>query len=114
MSCGAQGRAEPVRALGVGTLLVAVLVGLALVDDETGLGVWVGLRDDLARTHERVALLEVQNDALRREIELLESDPGAIDRVIREQLGLVRPGEQIVRFVAPTDGDPRIESARTR
>ena len=71
----------------------------ALLDQDSGIGIWLELREDLDRTAARVERLTAQNDMLRREIELLESDPGALERAIREELDLVRPGERVVRFV---------------
>ncbi len=49
--------------------------------------------------------LDAQNDRLRREVralqrdvEALRSDPGAIERIARDELGMVRPGEVIFQF----------------
>lgn len=88
------------RALGLGTLLTGLLVGSALLDEESGVGIWLELREDLARSTERVEILLTQNESLRREIELLEVDQTAVDRAIREDLDLALPGEIVVRFVA--------------
>ena len=88
-----------VRALGLGTLVIALLAVTALLDRETGVGIWLELRGDLASSTERVDLLIAQNDSLLREIELLEADPTAIDRAIREELDLALPGEVVFRFL---------------
>jgi len=88
-----------VRAIGLGTLLIALLAIPALLDEDSGVGIWLELRDDLVRSTARVDDLVRQNDSLRQEIELLEADPTAMDRVIREELDLVLPGEVVVRFV---------------
>jgi len=49
--------------------------------------------------------LDAQNDRMRREVrdlqrevEALRSDPGAIERIARDELGMVRPGEVIFQF----------------
>ena len=47
----------------------------------------------------RVDVLVAQNDSLAREIELLEADPTATDRAIREEMDLALPGEVVFRFV---------------
>jgi cell division protein FtsB len=39
-----------------------------------------------------------ETHALRAEIEALESQPFALERAIREDLELARPGETVVRF----------------
>lgn len=91
------------RAIGLGTLLIALLAIPALLDEDSGIGIWLDLREDLGISTARVAELVRQNETLGREIELLEADPTAVDRVIREELDLVLPGESVVIF-AP--GEP--------
>ncbi|MCP4907071.1 MAG: septum formation initiator family protein [bacterium] len=88
------------RAFGLGTLVIALLAISALLDQDSGMEIWLELREDLVRSKTRVDELVRQNDFLRREIELLEADPSAMDRVIREELDLALPGEVVVHFVA--------------
>jgi cell division protein FtsB len=87
-----------VRALGLGTFVIVVLAISALLDRESGIRIWLELREDLSGSAVRVEQLARENDALRREIELLETDPAALERAIREELDLARPGEIVVRF----------------
>jgi len=87
-----------VKALGLGTFVIVMLAISALLDHESGIGIWLELRDDLAASSERVAQLARENEALRKEIELLEVEPSAVERAIREELDLARPGEIVVRF----------------
>jgi len=87
-----------VKALGLGTGLIILAAASALLNDETGIAKWRDLRASLVVSSSRVAILEVQNEALRREIETLEKEPAALDRAIREELDLVLPGESIVYF----------------
>ncbi len=42
--------------------------------------------------------LSDENNLLRQEIEKLRSDPECICRIVREELGLVKPGEIIYRY----------------
>ena len=88
------------RALGLGTVLIALMAVPAMLDDESGLRIWRELRHDLGVATARVASLRDENEALRREIETLESDPAAVDRAIREELDLALPGEIFVHFGA--------------
>lgn len=44
---------------------------------------------------------------LRRQADLLQSDPAALERVARERFGMIRPGEVLVRFVAPAPAKVR-------
>ena len=97
------------RALGLGTFVIVLLAISALLDRDSGMGIWLELRGDLADARVRLAALADENEALRREIEILEAEPSAIDRAIREELDLVAPGEVVVRFVGaasprPSDG----------
>jgi cell division protein FtsB len=79
-------------------VIILILAVTALVDAETGVARWLELRDGLARSGDRVERLMVENESLRREIELLEQDPTAIERVIREELDQALPGEVVIRF----------------
>lgn len=87
------------RTLGIGMIVIALLTVSALLDGESGVGIWLELRDDLSGSAARVSRLEQENDSLRGEIAALDGDPDAIERAIREELDLVKPGEIVVRFV---------------
>jgi cell division protein FtsB len=47
--------------------------------------------------------LESENVRLASEIRALKSEPRAIERIAREQLGLARPGEKV--FLLPEDAE---------
>ena len=83
--------------------MVRVAIGAALVygfaDSETGIRTWWELRGELSEARERVDRLQEANEDLRAEVKDLRSDPWAMERAIREDLQLARPGEAIVRFV---------------
>jgi cell division protein FtsL len=86
--------------------LVAV-VALAGAGVTFGSAYWgtYQLRREAARlARERDALVR-QNAQLREEIRLLQR-PEYIERLAREQLGLVRPGEIAVILVEPTPAPP--------
>lgn len=78
--------------------LIAILAISALLDHESGVGIWLGLREDLSGSAARIAQLHRENDAMRNEIQMLEAEPAALDRAIREELDLALPGEVVVRF----------------
>ena len=46
----------------------------------------------------QIAKLEEQNALLAREIHALDTDPAAVERIAREELGWTRPGEGLVLF----------------
>jgi cell division protein FtsB len=58
--------------------------------------------DELGRQYERTVearrALAVENARLRREIEALKNEVSAIEDIAREELGMVHPGEVIIRI----------------
>ena len=86
------------RTLGLGMCVIVILAVSALLDHESGIGIWLELREDLSGSAARAAQLVRENDEMRREIEMLEADPAALDRAIREELDVALPGEIVVRF----------------
>jgi len=90
--------------LGLGTLFVAGSLA-ALV----GRGGYLDLarkREEARRLREEVAVLRVEVGVLEQHVGRLESDPFERERVAREQLGLILPGE--IDFLLPREdsGDP--------
>ena len=79
--------------------LVATLV-ISAADTDTGLAAWLELRGELNAADHRIEAQARANDGLRQQIAGLEGDGAAIERAIREDLALVRPGETLVRFQA--------------
>jgi len=82
---------------------VAVALGLLAIgalDPGSGVLTWLRLQRDLDAAAQRIEDLEERNAELAEEIGALDDDPFALERAIREELELVRPGEGIVRFGA--------------
>jgi cell division protein FtsB len=76
-------------------LVVAILFGSrgvlhlrALVGEETAI-------------KQRIAGLLEENQRLRTQVRQLRDDDRYLERLAREQLGFVRPGEVVYRFAAP-------------
>jgi cell division protein FtsB len=84
-------------------VLLKLLLSLLLSD----MGVFTLL--DLHRTRrdleQEITDLREKNAALSDQVHALRSDPVYIEALAREQLGMVRPGEQVYRLVprAPAD-----------
>ena len=53
---------------------------------------------------DRIADTKLRIEQLEREIELLRTDPGTLERVAREDLGMTRPGDIVVRVVPVEPG----------
>jgi len=87
-----------VRAYWLVPAVVAAGLALVMLDQKSGVPAWLRLRAELSASHARIEVLSRRAETLRREIDSLESDPFAVERAIREELGLARPGERVVRF----------------
>ncbi len=87
--------------------VLAVLLGAA-VFGENGVLHLRRLRAEVEALHRDVQTLEAENERLSRAIGELRSDPAAVERIAREELGLVRPGERVLRFPrsSPPAGSP--------
>ena len=88
----------------IGAAIVGAAIGVAAVDDSAGVRTWLQVRRDLDTAQARVTALEARIAEREAEAEALRSDPLALERAIREDLGLARPGEIVVRGL---DGTPR-------
>ena len=71
---------------------ILALVARSLIGDRGLIEIWRehNVHQQLAA---EVQSLREENTALNREIQALRSDPLAIERIAREQLGYCRPGE---------------------
>jgi cell division protein FtsB len=85
-------------------ILGLAAVAWSAVDERSGLPAWRRLRADLSEVRARIEILRGDIEALRREAEALEGDEFALERAIREDLGLARPGESVVRLDGPRQG----------
>lgn len=61
----------------------------------------------------RLDSIERVNAALEARIDSLEHDPATLERVAREEYGMVRPGERLYRTTAP-DSTPEAPEAESR
>jgi cell division protein FtsB len=78
--------------------LALLALAVAALDEESGLARWRHLRAELADADVRIAALGGEVAALRNEAARLEDEPFAIERAIREELELARPGQQVIRL----------------
>ncbi len=79
---------------------VGVAAGLAVVSlvDAGGFRRYFQMQRQLAEATERNRQLAKQNEALKREIEGLRSDPELWERAAREELGFIRPDEIVIHL----------------
>jgi len=90
-------------------LLILLIVALSAVT--TGLVlVWTQTRREYVAFEQRRSDMEIRLAELKKERESKEAylrafinDPGFVERVIRDRMGYVEPGEVIFRFQNPRD-----------
>ena len=94
-------------------LLLAVAFGYLpyRVYGGPGLGKLMELRRELAALETKNQIMRAENERLAREVRALRHDLTAIERVAREELGLVRPGEIVFQFEAGSEDAPRNKHA---
>jgi cell division protein FtsB len=80
-------------------LLVFAFVGLPLrIFSQDGYPRYDKLRLQLARTQRETKDLERRISKLRMEVSALTNEPSAVERIARDELGLVREGELLFQF----------------
>ena len=85
--------------------VLATAGGIAVLDEEAGVGTWLALRAESRQAQARIDRLAADVERLSGEIEALAADEIALERAIREDLELARPGEWVVRFAtSPVPG----------
>ena len=89
-----------------------ILLALVTVIGERGvLHLW-RLRGEKNRLDEQNFHLQKENEALRQRVYRIRNDNGYLEKLAREELNLVRPGEIVYRFSNPAkrSGDPKPDS----
>jgi cell division protein FtsB len=89
--------------LGATVVLVFALLAIAALKSNRDL--------EAARSHERlltsrIAATVAESERLRARIDRLHNDPGMLERLAREDLGMVRPGDVIVELPDPAAPAP--------
>jgi cell division protein FtsB len=60
-----------------------------------------GLEAELARVQQQNLAMKRDVNALRADVARLRDDPKAVERIARDQLGMVRKNEIVVHFARP-------------
>ncbi len=84
--------------LGATVLLVLAFLAIAALKSSRDLEA-AHARERLLQT--RIAETRVRSERLRVRIERLRHDPGMLERLAREDLGMVRPGDVIIELPNP-------------
>jgi cell division protein FtsL len=79
-------------------VVALLLLSVVAVFGDNGVLALRRLRGEVDTLVREVRSLEAENERLSRQISELQEDPAVIERIAREELGLVRPGEKVLRF----------------
>jgi cell division protein FtsB len=86
------------RVLPLAVLAVATVSVPFLIMSPSGLPRLRNLEDERARANEEISRLGSQITTLRAEVARIKSDPAAVERAARDELGLVRTTEVVFQF----------------
>ena len=75
-----------------------MMLALSIANDRGFLAMW-RMQHEVAQLANEVRKIEATNDELLRTIERLRHDEGYIEKIAREELGLVRPKELVFEYV---------------
>ena len=93
-------------------LLIGLFLIYAIVGARGAIHLW-RLQGEKAKLDEQNYRLQKQNEALRQKITRLRTDDAFLEKIAREELNMVRPGEVIYRFRA-AQSDANKRAARNR
>ena len=84
------------RALRAGTLAVIALAILGFGGQSLG-RLW-NMKREVDGLEREIAALRVETDRVSSSVARLRSDPDSIERIAREELGLIKPGERVLKL----------------
>ena len=96
------------------------ILGLALfallVHDVFGTHGFIAMRrtqKEIAQVREDIGKINDENKSLADQVNSLKTDPKAIERIAREEMGLARPGELIYKLPdSAKPGDPQNQDSQ--
>ena len=59
------------------------------------------MRGEIAAMERDIVTLRARTDELTRTVDRMHNDPAYVEKLAREELGYVRPGETILKFPTP-------------
>ena len=81
--------------------LLALLVAVMIVHDIFGTHGFLAMRrtqDEIKKVQANLEKLDKENQELQQQVKDLKTDPRLIEKIARDDLGLARPGEVIIRI----------------
>ena len=77
--------------------MVALAVGLAVFGVKESVRAWQ-MRRDMHAVEREVQTLRAKQEQLTRTVDRLRNDPLYIEKLAREEMGMVREGETVLKF----------------
>ena len=84
------------RALRAGTLAVIALAILGFGGQSLG-RLW-NMKREVDGLEREIAVLRAETDRVSASVAQLRADPDEIERIAREELGLIKPGERVLKL----------------
>jgi len=91
--------------------LMGVFVAVLLVHDIFGPHGYLAMRQkrqEIQKISQELEKLNKENLGLQQDMQDLKSDPETIRKIAREEYGLARPNEKIIRLPAPKPVEPKV------
>jgi len=88
------------------TWLLGAALALLLLQDIFGTHGLIAMhrsQQEAQQVQQEISRLDEENRRLQESVQSLKSDPAAIERIAREEMGLAKPGEYIFK-IAPRSG----------
>jgi len=86
--------------------MVALAVGLAVFGVKESVRAWQ-MRRDMQTVERDLTTLRAQQEQLARTVDRLRNDPLYIEKLAREEMGMVREGETVLKFPSQNSSSPR-------
>lgn len=90
------------------TYLLAAALALLLLQDIFGTHGILAMRrsqQEVGKVQNQISRIDEENRQLQDKVNALRSDPEAIERIAREEMGLARPGEYIFKVQPKPESD---------
>ncbi len=93
------------KAVSLALFLILAASALNALFGDRGLLVLLKVRQEIESLDREIAMLRAENQRILEEIHSLKTSPLAVERLARENLGLVKPGE-VVLLIRETEDRP--------
>jgi cell division protein FtsB len=86
--------------------MVVLAIGLAVFGVKESVRAWQ-MRRDMQTVERDLTTLRSQQEQLSRTVDRLRNDPLYIEKLAREEMGMVREGETVLKFPSQNFSNPR-------